>query len=275
MVCSILAATNHYSVLGMTTTTATDAELRKAKRILSLATHPDKAGQAPGAVDACQRVLQAADVLLDPQKRKEYDEEVALARFAASGAAAELEEELADMIFEQTGVDITQKDYIMVACDYCALAAHQAPVVPNRTAEAARYCEQHKTRHAVAEQESWVEKEFAWDGWLPGSVFRYYMCHQGKVYDCTSAAECAGLLQVWARSGIQANTHENYYHKLNSSRGGAGGGGGGGGTSGAARGNKGGGGPRGRSAAAAGNTGSAGGSGAGTKTKKKGKKGRR
>jgi hypothetical protein len=215
MVRSILAATNHYSVLGMTSpTTTTDEDLRKAKRALSLATHPDKAGGAPGAVDACQRVLQAADVLLDPEKRKMYDEEISYARIAASGAVTELEEELADMIFEETGVDITQTDYIMAACDCCALKAHQAPVVPDRTAAAARYCQQHKTRHAVEEQEAWIEKEFAWNGWLPGSVLRFYMCHQGKIYDCSAAAECSGLLQVWAKSGIEANTHENYYPKV-------------------------------------------------------------
>lgn len=215
MLRSILAATNHYSVLGMPSpATTTDEDLRKAKRTLSLATHPDKACGVPGAVDACQRVLQAADVLLDPEKRKAYDEEIANARFAASGAATELEEELADMIFEQTGVDISQTDYIMVACECCALKAHQAPVVPNRTAAAARYCKQHKTCHAVEEQESWIEKEFAWNGWLPGSVLRFYMCHEGKIYDCSAAAACAGLLQVWAKSGIEANTHENYYHKV-------------------------------------------------------------
>ncbi|KAG7667691.1 putative DnaJ-like protein subfamily C member 14 [Nannochloris sp. 'desiccata'] len=233
MLRSILAATNHYSVLGMPSpATTTDEDLRKAKRTLSLATHPDKACGVPGAVDACQRVLQAADVLLDPEKRKAYDEEIANARFAASGAATELEEELADMIFEQTGVDISQTDYIMVACECCALKAHQAPVVPNRTAAAARYCKQHKTCHAVEEQESWIEKEFAWNGWLPGSVLRFYMCHEGKIYDCSAAAACAGLLQVWAKSGIEANTHENYYHKvapsnpMTGARGGKSGGGG-------------------------------------------------
>jgi len=268
MVRSILAATNHYSVLGMhSPATTTDEDLRKAKRTLSLATHPDKAGGAPGAVDACQRVLQAADVLLDPEKRKIYDEEIAYARFAASGAATELEEELADMIFEQTGVDISQTDYIMVSCECCALKAHQAPVVPDRTAAAARYCEQHKTRHAAEEQESWIEREFAWNGWLPGSILRFYMCHQGKVYDCSAAAECAGLLQIWAKSGIQANTHENYYHKVVPSNQ----------MSGAKAGKSagaGGGSKAGRKPAAAG--GNSGGASANNKPKsKKGKKGRR
>jgi curved DNA-binding protein CbpA len=270
MVCSILAATNHYSVLGMPSpSTATEEALRKAKRTLSLATHPDKAGGAPGASDACQRVLEAADVLLNTEKRKLYDEEIALAKFQASGMAIELQEEFADIIFAKTGVDITQKDYIMVACDCCDIKAHQANLVPDRTPASARYCAQHKTRHAVTDNESWIEKEFAWDGWLPGSVFKYYTCFQEKIYDCSAAAECSGLLQIWARSGMEANSHENYYSKVVSS---ATAGSGGGGRNGKSGGGK--------------NTSGAGGSSSTTTTttttttnskskSKKGKKGRR
>jgi hypothetical protein len=60
-VAAVLTATNHFAALGLEWG-AGAAKVRAAKRALSLVTHPDKAGDAPGAAAACQRVLEVSSL---------------------------------------------------------------------------------------------------------------------------------------------------------------------------------------------------------------------
>jgi hypothetical protein len=107
VVARVLTARSHYAVLGVEER-ANEDQIRRAKRMLSLQTHPDKAGSQPGAADACQRVLEAADVLLDDRLRREYDKDLALLRLAASDKGAAVRETVADRLYEETGIDIDQ-----------------------------------------------------------------------------------------------------------------------------------------------------------------------
>ena len=69
---------NHYQQLGVERT-ATKQEIRKAFRKLSIDLHPDKRDKTKGG-DLGEkkyiRLTQAMNVLADPQKRKEYDNEL-------------------------------------------------------------------------------------------------------------------------------------------------------------------------------------------------------
>jgi DnaJ domain len=61
--------------------------IRKAKRLQSLATHPDKCS-IPGAADAFRLVTDASDMLLDLQRRQRFDTQLAQERADAAAAAA-------------------------------------------------------------------------------------------------------------------------------------------------------------------------------------------
>ena len=61
--------TDHYSVLNVTAD-ATEAQLKRAYRLMSLKFHPDRRG---GSTSAFQRVAAAYETLSDPKKRKNYD----------------------------------------------------------------------------------------------------------------------------------------------------------------------------------------------------------
>ncbi|KAH8383085.1 hypothetical protein KR009_006668 [Drosophila setifemur] len=60
-----------YEVLGVPKT-ATDSEIKKAYKKLALQLHPDK-NKAPGSVEAFKALGNAAGVLTDAEKRKNYD----------------------------------------------------------------------------------------------------------------------------------------------------------------------------------------------------------
>lgn len=91
-----------YAVLGVSPT-ATEAEIKKAAKKMRIETHPDKFNErnlAPAEVDAIHEraklVGQAADVLCDPEARREYAarlarekmQRAAAGRFAQAGHAA-------------------------------------------------------------------------------------------------------------------------------------------------------------------------------------------
>eukprot|EP00927_Polykrikos_kofoidii_P048903 TRINITY_DN43072_c0_g1_i1.p1 TRINITY_DN43072_c0_g1~~TRINITY_DN43072_c0_g1_i1.p1 ORF type:complete len:1036 (-),score=219.78 TRINITY_DN43072_c0_g1_i1:105-3212(-) len=66
----VAAQKNHYTVLGVPTD-ATEKQLKRAYRTMSLKFHPDKEG---GSTRAFQRVASAYETLSDPEKRQLYDE---------------------------------------------------------------------------------------------------------------------------------------------------------------------------------------------------------
>ncbi|XP_014227904.1 dnaJ homolog subfamily C member 18-like [Trichogramma pretiosum] len=68
----ILETKNFYEILQVSTN-ATDEEIKASHKNLALQVHPDK-NNAPGAKDAFIAVRKATAVLLDKERRKEYNE---------------------------------------------------------------------------------------------------------------------------------------------------------------------------------------------------------
>ncbi len=62
---------NHYQLLGVSRDTGVNA-IKKAYRNLSLEFHPDK-NKSPTATEDFQKIKQAFDVLVDKDKRREYN----------------------------------------------------------------------------------------------------------------------------------------------------------------------------------------------------------
>ncbi|KAL4714791.1 hypothetical protein ACJJTC_002650 [Scirpophaga incertulas] len=98
-----------YEILGVSKE-ATDSDIKKAYKKLALQLHPDK-NHAPGAAEAFKAIGNAAAILTDPEKRKQYDlrgDEPAHGhhqqQYYARGFESDLTaEELFNMFFGATG----------------------------------------------------------------------------------------------------------------------------------------------------------------------------
>jgi molecular chaperone DnaJ len=75
-----VALEDHYALLGVARN-ATRAELRRAYRVLALKLHPDRAGYASTMM--FQRLVEAYQVLSDPETRAAYDRQLADAEASA------------------------------------------------------------------------------------------------------------------------------------------------------------------------------------------------
>lgn len=109
---------DYYEILGVSKE-ATDSDIKKAYKKLALQLHPDK-NHAPGAAEAFKAIGNAAAVLTDPEKRKQYDirgEEPVQSHnhhtFYARGFESDLTaEELFNMFFGATGQHVyTRRRY--------------------------------------------------------------------------------------------------------------------------------------------------------------------
>lgn len=65
---------SHYDILGVTSK-STDAEIKKAYRVLSLKYHPDR-NSSSESVDKMHKINEAYEVLSDPVKKRQYDMEL-------------------------------------------------------------------------------------------------------------------------------------------------------------------------------------------------------
>ncbi len=73
------AESNHYATLGLDRR-CTDAQIRAAYRVLAKQHHPDVNGGSPAAIAQTQALNAAHEILSDPARRREYDEEISSAK---------------------------------------------------------------------------------------------------------------------------------------------------------------------------------------------------
>ncbi|XP_043201089.1 dnaJ homolog subfamily B member 9-like [Amphibalanus amphitrite] len=71
--CSVLGKKDYYKVLGVSKS-ASEKEIKKAFRKLALKYHPDK-NKEEGASEKFREISESYEVLSDPKKRKQYDNE--------------------------------------------------------------------------------------------------------------------------------------------------------------------------------------------------------
>lgn len=229
-VARVLKAGNYYEVLGLAGD-ADEAAIRRAKRTLSLATHPDKIGDAPGAAEAFNLVTEACDVLGDPASRQQYDQELQDAALSsgfnfspedleASGIPPEWLDRMQEFMEAVDAGDIPQH------CSTCGGLHFMRHT--DRPMAAARTCDECGTRHAVRENEVWFESESA--GFMRRSI-RMFACYKGAVYDMSESAACEGTLQLIHERRFPLNKHVNFFKGFGLSTGGSGRGGGGAGAS--------------------------------------------
>ncbi|PRW59135.1 dnaJ-like protein dnj-5-like [Chlorella sorokiniana] len=227
-VARILMAGNYYEVLGVAED-ADEAAIRRAKRALSLATHPDKVGaDTPGANEAFNLVTEACEVLGDAASRQQYDEELSHASIShgfnlspedmeASGIPPEWADRMAEFVEACDRGDLPQH------CDVCG-GLHFLRRT-DRPMAAARQCDECGTRHPVRQNEVWFESASA--GFMRRTM-HMFCCYKGVVYDMSESAACEGTLQMVHERRIPLNRHINFFKGFGLSSSGGGGGGGGG-----------------------------------------------
>lgn len=216
----VLQAGNYYEVLGLASG-ADEADIRRAKRTLSLATHPDKIGDAPGAAEAFNLVTEACEVLGDPASRQQYDQELQDAALSsgfnfspedleASGIPPDWLDRMQEFMEAVEAGDIPQQ------CSACGglhfMRRTERPVA------AARTCDECGTRHAVRENEVWFESESA--GFMRRTI-RMYACYKGAVYDMSESAACEGTLRLIHERRFPLNKHVNFFKGFGLSSGGS------------------------------------------------------
>ena len=64
---------DYYKILGVAEN-STDTEIKKSYRKLALEHHPDHNKNAPNSEEKFKQITEAYGVLIDPLKRKEYDQ---------------------------------------------------------------------------------------------------------------------------------------------------------------------------------------------------------
>lgn len=223
-VARILQAGNYYEVLGL----GSDADataIKTAKRTLTLATHPDKIGTAPGGNDAFNLVIEACDVLGDAASRQQYDQELQDSALSsgfnfspedleASGIPPEWMDRMQEFMDAVDAGDIPQQ------CSHCGGLHFMRKT--ERPMAAARQCDECGTRHPVRQHEVWFESSSA--GFMRRTI-NMYCCYKGVVYDMSESAACEGTLQLVVERRFPMNKHLNFFKGFGLSTSGGGGGG--------------------------------------------------
>ncbi|PSC75844.1 dnaJ-like protein dnj-5 isoform X3 [Micractinium conductrix] len=226
-VARILQAGNYYEVLGLDQE-ADEAAIKRAKRTLSLATHPDKIGAAPGAADAFNLVTEACDVLGEGASRQQYDRELQDAALSSGFNLSPEEMEAAGLPPDwldrmQEFAKACEAGDIPQHCSCCGSIHFMR--FTGRPMAAARRCDECGVMHPVRQNEVWFESEAA--GFMRRTI-HMFCCYKGVVYDMSESATCDGTLQTVHERRFPLNNHVNFFKGFGLSTGGGGGGGGGG-----------------------------------------------
>uniref|UniRef100_A0A1D2A6S0 J domain-containing protein n=3 Tax=Auxenochlorella protothecoides TaxID=3075 RepID=A0A1D2A6S0_AUXPR len=208
-VVAVLRSGNYYEVLQLPRG-AGEADVRRAKRAAALTTHPDKAGGGEAAEAAFRLVAEAADTLLDPARRRDYDAELEL--LASPGLADDLAAaagfaDAADMAAAAAAGARLQ------ACAACGGAHVLRPLEPARSPAAARRCDEcgRGAAHAVREGEVWLERRY--NRWSPDTLCML-CCLEGRVWDMSESAHCEGLFEADLLRDFPFNAHDNPFARL-------------------------------------------------------------
>eukprot|EP01024_Parvocaulis_polyphysoides_P024476 TRINITY_DN2242_c1_g1_i2.p1 TRINITY_DN2242_c1_g1~~TRINITY_DN2242_c1_g1_i2.p1 ORF type:complete len:427 (-),score=17.07 TRINITY_DN2242_c1_g1_i2:301-1581(-) len=189
----VLSCGDYYSVLEVERN-ADEGCIKKAKRVKSLSTHPDKLGDIAGAKEAFQRVTEAYEVLVDSSKRRSYDECLLLHEDGIRQASKPSTHQNT-----RTHDDLNLHDFIIqdsFGVDH--IAVHLKLEVRH-----GRYCDRCREYHAAKNGEIWVYQQ---PGLIRGKR-RVLVCYEGQIFDVTSWAEVEQISVDYLGRKIASNTH--------------------------------------------------------------------
>eukprot|EP00035_Acanthoeca_spectabilis_P021457 m.438339 g.438339 ORF g.438339 m.438339 type:complete len:368 (-) comp18226_c0_seq1:3640-4743(-) len=155
------------------TKSASQAEIKKAFRQLSLKTHPDKT-DAKGAEEAFKKLAKASYILSDEERRADFDREVEESNEMENFMQGEMFDLFEDL----------KKRSSEIRCDKCFKVHPKARVA--RPAHAARYCLDSDSYLSSQHGDVWAETEMVF-------LWHFYMNDKGAVYEVTDWAICHGL----------------------------------------------------------------------------------
>lgn len=170
-----------YSILGITPM-ASDEDIKRRYKSQAVLVHPDK-NHYSGAEEAFKVLASAFDVLGNPEKRNDYDQEHNLKE----------EDEITSFLEKiQKNIDEMQS---ILGCHSCG--KNHKRYKTERQANSARYCSSCKTFHAAREGDLWAETT------MLGFKWHYYAYLDKSIFDITEWVTCQENLM----STIEANSH--------------------------------------------------------------------
>ncbi|MEW5315531.1 MAG: hypothetical protein WDW38_006952 [Sanguina aurantia] len=227
----VLNASDHYLVLGVGRSCNED-DLKKAKKTVYLATHPDKNLGVAGAHEASQRVGQALDVLGDPRLRRAYDADLAEAERPPppprpTPAASPASHAHAHHSYQSSHEEPQHHELAAVSLPCRCGREHRCPLV-NLQPWKARFCSACNAFHSTTDGDIWVTSETTY---LVLTDRRTYMNMGGIILDISAYASCSCMKALFKPGGVphQANSHHCPMHAPSASSSASGGGSGGGG----------------------------------------------
>lgn len=202
-VARVLSCPDFFQVLELDSETCTDDQVRRAKKLKALATHPDKLGDgAVGAALAFQRITEAADALGEEAGRRQYT------RILAAAAQAENYRQ-ASRSSPQDKQGAYDGSGVQMRCSACQ---REHTILPTGIpVAAARWCDKCNTRHPARDGDGWLEST----GGIFASATQVFMAADGVVYDITRWAECGGVTMDGSGNPLACNTHIAPLHFTN------------------------------------------------------------
>lgn len=212
----LLSCKDHYAALGLARFADVDlAVLKRDYRKKAMLVHPDKNLGNETAEEAFKRLQNAYEVLLDPSKKRCYDDELkreelllTLKRFQQdvlrNGRPGNMEDRCTQS--EDEGDEALSPDSRRIACKKCNNM--HLWICTDRNKLHARWCQECQDYHQAKDGDGWVEQlghTFFFRLFQRVDVPRAYACAGSKVYEVTEWVQCQGMK-------CPPNTHKPTFH---------------------------------------------------------------
>ncbi|XP_048429792.1 uncharacterized protein LOC103936190 [Pyrus x bretschneideri] len=197
----ILDSNDHYEALGFPRHKKVDAAiLKKEYRKKAMLVHPDKNMGIALASESFKRLQCAYEVLSDPTKKRDYDEQL---RKEESKTKSVCQKSCGTS--HQDGPDYYSEESRRIQCTKCGNS--HIWVCTNRSKSKARWCQDCCQYHQAKDGDGWVEYKGSLVFNRPHKVEipRAFVCAESKIFDVSEWAICQGM-------ACRPNTHRPSFH---------------------------------------------------------------
>ncbi|KAM1003967.1 hypothetical protein ACFX2C_004217 [Malus domestica] len=197
----ILDSIDHYEALGFPRHKKVDAAiLKKEYRKKAMLVHPDKNMGSALASESFKRLQCAYEVLSDPTKKRDYDEQL---RKEESKTKSVCQKSYGTS--HQEGPDYYSEESRRIQCTKCGNS--HIWVCTNRSKSKARWCQDCCQYHQAKDGDGWVEYKGSLVFNRPHKVEipRAFVCAESKIFDVSEWAICQGM-------ACRPNTHRPSFH---------------------------------------------------------------